>query len=376
MSRPFEIATYYFPQYHPDPRNDEWHGKGWTEWDMVRRATPRFPGHAQPKRCAWGEYDESLPETAEKQIALAADHGIDVFIYDWYWYDGKPFLNGALDRAYMGARNNDRLKFAIMWANHDWWDLYPAPGGSFGNLTSGRTSRESFAAATDTIVRQYFAHPSYWKVDGKLYFSFFDFYGLLESLGGIEGTKAALASFRDKARRAGHPELHLNAIHGSVLLYCHYKEIADADGLLRHLGFDSVTSYNWHQDTPMPDFPATDYAAYAETAMGDWSSIRAKWSLPYYPSVSMGWDPTPRTDQTKNYEPLGYPYTAVLTGNTPERFERVLRQAREELESRGESILTINAWNEWTEGSYLEPDTVNGMGYLEAVRRVFGNSAR
>ncbi|MCD9024104.1 glycosyltransferase WbsX family protein [Cohnella silvisoli] len=374
MSEKFEIAVYYFPQYHPDPRNDEWHGKGWTEWEMLRRATPRFPGHAQPKVSVLGEYDESLPETAEKQIALAADHGVDTFIYDWYWYDGKPFLNGALDRAYLRARNNDRLKFALMWANHDWWDLYPAPGGSFGNLTSGRTSRESFEAATDYIITNYLAHPSYWKVEGKLYFSIFDFYGLVEGLGGIEQTKAALQSFRDKTLKAGLPGLHLNAIHGSVMIFCRYKDIPDADVLLHALGFDSVTSYNWHQDTPMPNFPATDYADYAEVAMRDWEKIRKQWTLPYYPSVSMGWDPTPRTDQSLNYEPLGYPYTAVLVDNTPEQFEKVLRRTKDDLREKGQSIFMINAWNEWTEGSYLEPDTVHGMGYLEAVRRVFGSS--
>ena len=126
MGQDFEIGVYYFPQYHVDKKNERWHGVGWTEWEMLKRATPRFPGHQQPKIPRMGYYDESSPKVAELQISMAADHGIDTFIYDWYWYEGDPFLNAALDQGYLQAQNNDRLKFALMWANHHWVNLYPA----------------------------------------------------------------------------------------------------------------------------------------------------------------------------------------------------------------------------------------------------------
>jgi hypothetical protein len=88
----------------------------------------------------------------------------------------------------------------------------------------------------------------------------------------------------------------------------------------------------------------------------------------------MGWDPSPRTVQSDIYTNKGYPFTPILEGNTPEAFKEALLKVKDFLDQRkaGPKIFTINAWNEWTEGSYLEPDTLRGMGYLEAIRNVFG----
>ena len=91
----------------------------------------------------------------------------------------------------------------------------------------------------------------------------------------------------------------------------------------------------------------------------------------------MGWDPSPRTDQSQEYGNFGYPFTNTISGNTPARFELVLRTVKERFEkTNGPRILNINCWNEWTEGSYREPDMVHGMQYLEAVRDVFGAATK
>jgi len=96
--------------------------------------------------------------------------------------------------------------------------------------------------------------------------------------------------------------------------------------------------------------------------------------VPYYPNITMGWDSSPRADQRDPYGHYGYPFMNMIANNTPERFEAALRAARKKLlENDGPFILNINCWNEWTEGSYLEPDTLHGMAYLQAVKRVFGN---
>ena len=100
MSKQYTIACYYFPNYHVDPRNEKQHGPGWSEWEVVRNAPPRFEGHVQPKVPAWGYEDESDPAVMAKKIDVAADHGIDVFIFDWYYYDDGQFLERPLEKAF------------------------------------------------------------------------------------------------------------------------------------------------------------------------------------------------------------------------------------------------------------------------------------
>src|ERR1035441_10108497 len=104
-------AAYYFGNYHVGPRNELLHGPRWTEWNLVRAATPRWPGHLQPRVPLWGYEDESAPAVFEKKISIAHANNLDALIFDWYWYENAPFLNGALDRGYLGAANNKDLKF-------------------------------------------------------------------------------------------------------------------------------------------------------------------------------------------------------------------------------------------------------------------------
>jgi len=118
--RDYEVAVYYFPNYHLDSINAKWHGKGWTEWDVVKSAKARFPGHLQPKVPSWGYFQESDSKWTAKEIDLAADNGITCFIYDWYWYSNTgQYLQEGLEKGFLKAPNRNRLKFAIMWANHD-----------------------------------------------------------------------------------------------------------------------------------------------------------------------------------------------------------------------------------------------------------------
>ena len=118
------VAAYHFPQWHRDPRNDAWHGPGWTEWELVRANRARFPGH-QPLMPAWGCHDEADPQQMAREIDLAADHGVDAFIFDTYWYEDGPFLDRALREGFLRAANRGRMRFACMWANHAWRNWHP-----------------------------------------------------------------------------------------------------------------------------------------------------------------------------------------------------------------------------------------------------------
>jgi len=364
-----EVAAYYFPQFHPDRRNDGWHGTGWTEWEIVTRGEPRFPGHLQPNLPTWGLEDESDPRVFERKIDAAAGHGLSAFIFDWYWYENETFLAGALERGYLRARNNERLKFALMWANHDWWDLYPHKRAMpLYTLLPGApsTAPESFRRATDTVIERYLGHRSYWRLDGRPYFSIYDLGALEAGAGGREQTRAALDDFRARARSAGHGEMHLNAVIT--------QWTPEPEKVLTELGFDSATHYTWiHHEYDALTEIATPYSKLRQLAPQTWARLDRDLPVPYIPTVSMGWDPSPRTAQSDVYEHLGYPFTPVLTGNTPGQFRQALESQRSFLLERdGPRVATVNAWNEWPEGSFLEPGRRHGMAYLAALEEVYG----
>ena len=373
-AQPIQVASYYFGNYHPsDARNQKQKGQGWGEWELVRAAKPRFPGHHQPNVPLWGETDESDPKAMAQKIDAAADHGINAFIFDWYYYDDGPFLERPIDEGFLKAKNNNRLKFAFMWANHDWTDIHPYRRGAEAKLLyPGKVTPETFDKIADHVIKNYFVHPSYWKIDGKPYFSFYDLTKLLESFGSVPATRAALDKFRAKAKAAGLPGLHLNAVVWGQTILPGEKTIADPAKLVADLGFDSVTSYVWIHHVGLPQ-QQTDYNEVRDGYLKYWDGAEKTFGVPYFPNVTMGWDSSPRAAQDQEFGNFGYPFMNTIGGNTPERFREALQITKERLQKRetGPRILNINCWNEWTEGSYLEPDTVNGYKYLEAIRDVF-----
>ncbi|MDQ8193864.1 glycoside hydrolase family 99-like domain-containing protein [Coraliomargarita sp. SDUM461004] len=377
MQRP-EVAVYYFPNYHVDPRNERVHGAKWTEWELVKRATPRFPGHQQPKLPRDGFLDESDPEVMAGKIDLAADHGVDSFIFDWYWYNDGPYLERALEQGFLRAKNNHRLKFALMWANHDWLNIHPvrythSPLEAAPLLYPGAVTEETFEVVMDYCIENYFKHPSYWLIDGCPYFSIYALDRLIVGLGGRESTRHFLARFREKVQATGFPDLHLNAVVYTCAILPGENALLDTAAAVEFLGFDTVTSYVWIHHYEGSEFPQVDYEVVLKAYLDYWDQVEKKCPLPYYPNATMGWDASARTIQSDRYENLGYPFMYILGENTPKRFAKALSQIKDRLQHRElpHPFVTINAWNEWTEGSYLEPDQLNGIAYLEAIRSVF-----
>ncbi len=372
------VVSYYFGNYHPgDPRNAKVKGANWSEWELVKNAKPRFPGHQQPRVPLWGYGDESKPEVMAQKIAAAADHGISAFVFDWYYYDDGPFLNRPIDEGFLKATNNVRLKFAFMWANHDWMaNLHPHTNRTpWTVLYPGKVSPPVYERICDHLIKDYFVRTNYWRIDGKPYFSIYELQKFIESFGSVSAARAALDEFRAKAKAAGLPGLHLNAVVWGQTILPMEHTAADPVKLVHDLGFDSVTSYVWIHHVELPE-QQTEYNYVRDQYFNYWSKAATNFGVPFIPNVTMGWDSSPRANQSQPFDNFGYPFMNTIKNNTPENFRAALEIAKRRLlaEPNGLRIMNLNCWNEWTEGSYLEPDTVHGMAYLDAVKQVVDTS--
>jgi hypothetical protein len=370
------VAAYYFPNYHTDdPRNVVQKGEGWSEWELVKEAKPRYEGHQQPKVPAWGYTDEKDPEVMAQKIKAAVDHGIDAFIFDWYYYDDGPFLNRCLDEGFLKAKNSRKIMFSLMWANHDWQEIHPWTHGTDRPLLyPGQVTPETFDKICDHVINDYFTKPNYWLIDGKAYFSIYDISKFIANFGSLEATKAAMNKMDQKAIEAGLKGVHWNIVTwGNPILPAEKMPTMSFRELIEKLGFASATSYVWIHHA-YPGQANEEYTTNRDKYFEFWDKAKSEYPVPYFPNVTMGWDSSPRTNQSMDWKPFyGYPYTGILLNNTPENFKIALQRTKEKLLSdpNGPRIININCWNEWTEGSYLEPDMINGMKYLEAVKAIY-----
>jgi len=376
-SQKITTAAYYYPGFHRHPKFDQRKSPGFTEWDLILNAKPRFPGHEQPRLPLWGAEQESDPAVMERKIDAAADHGLDAFIFDWYYHDEGPFLEGALDRGFLHARNNSRIKFCLMWANHDWYDIqgYNPADGAPKLFFPGKVSAATWDEITDLVIERYFMRDNYLKIDGKPYFSIYEISTFLDSYDSLDATRAALDSFREKVTAAGFPGLHLNAI------YCGKPNLpggrvpADWPTLCIDLQLDSLTGYTWvhHGALNNKTFPVCQYTEGRDIYRKLLDDTMDKFPVPYFPNVTIGWDNSPRAHPDASWDkPAPHVINPVILGNTPEAFGEALREIKDRLlQSTTEpKIITINAWNEWPEGSMLEPDHKYGFGYLERLKRI------
>lgn len=363
----YDIAAYIWPSYTGDePRTRIFWPEGYGEWQTVKAMKPMFPGHKQPRKPLWGYVNEADPFVMEMQIEAAAAYGVNVFIYDWYWFDSRPFLEQCLDNGYLKARNNSKVKFYIMWANHtatSIWDKRTAEMNL--PIWDGAVDRKNFDIIVNKTIREYFSHPSYYKIDGKPVYMIYDLDNLIRGLGGIEETKKALEYFRCETVKAGFPGLELqltlrseNAMNATGIDPKFGGNMLEA---VHALEFDSVTHYQFVHITNM----GRSYTEILGDIRKEWEYIDKSFKIPYYPHVSVGWDANPRYNSYRGN---------VCTGNTPENVKKGFELAKEYVNSHSglkAPLITVNSWNEWTETSYLEPDDLYGYGYLEAIRDTF-----
>lgn len=364
IARP-NVAAIYCPLWHPYDHMNSWHGEGWTEWELLKTAAPRFRGHHQPLRPSWGCFNEADPKWATREIALAADHGIDVFIFDWYWFSGVRLMEEALEKGFLKAPNRRRLQFALMWANHPWADYFPAPYQKpWNSWLPMRHSPADLARVFDYAIDHYFRQPNYWTVAGRHFFSIFHPALFLEQLGGPAKVRSLLAALDRKMHRNHLPPVHWNAMTTDPRMA---TKLHDA-------GFHSTTAYNILDSGKTSPELTQRYEDLIVTHQNTWQKMAAT-SLPHCPVVTMGWDVTPRCEHhiPWPFPVRAYPYTHVVLGNTPRRFAQLCQNATEFTAADPHRFAVfVNAWNEWTEGCYLLPEKKHGAAYLQAIRRTFG----
>lgn len=365
----YDVAAFLYPAYaSDDPRLRPFWPLGIGEWETVMTVGQRYPGHYWNRKPLWGYINEADPAVMAMEIEQATEHGVNVFIFDWYWYDGRPFMETTLDNGFLKANNVDKMQFYLMWANHDvlnLWDTRLARYNEDNVIWTGRVDREEFEKICRRNIEKYFKHPQYYKIDGKPVFMIYDIPQLIAGLGGIEETADALRWFTEETKRAGFPGLDLQITMWSINL--NYSGLDanktgnPSDDFVKKLGFTSGTHYQFVHFTDVND----DYENIMGRVENEWARIDSTYSFPYYPHISVGWDNSPRTQ-----------HSAVVRNNTPENFEKALLKAKAYADSHPNQapLITINSWNEWTETSFLQPCNLYGYGYLDAVKRVFGTS--
>lgn len=348
-----KLIAFYLPQYHPIPENDEWWGKGFTEWTNVVKAKPLFRGHYQPHLPAdLGFYDLRVPETREYQAALARQYGIHGFCYYHYWFNGKRLLERPFNEVLAAGKPD--FPFCLCWANENWtkrWD----------GMENQILMPQTYSASGDDDLNHIrwlikaFDDRRYIRIEGKPLF-------LVYRPGDLPCPAKTTELWRAEARKAGIGEICLCA----VLTY--YKGSPTNPAAI---GFDAALQFqpaiSWRYNLLQRAWKKLrrgrsnnlifDYSELVKQALE-----RENPSPLTFLSVIPSWDNTARRKVNalilKNASPTMY----------ADWLERAI--ARTAPLTTGEKVVFLNAWNEWAEGNHLEPCSRWGRGYLEATRSV------
>jgi hypothetical protein len=352
----FHTVAYNFPNYHPSPAQERYFGKDWTEWEVLARAKPVFPGHLMPKYPLWGYYNEADPKWAEWEIETLSAHGVNTIMVDWYWYNGVQILQEQLEQGFLKAPNRHKMSFAVMWANLDWNNQYPAPNSAEGDY--GRCAvlyKQTYSSADmdriiDYWLEHYLREPNYWKIDGQPVIGIFDPTHLLKIYSPAEVRKV-FDRMRNRAVQAGLKGLHFQASH----VYAAGKTP------LKESGYDSATRY--HTFAGGPPGKTSEFATGVERSIERWKDDHEKVGVLYFPDCPVGWDNSSRYGKGAH----------IYIHRTPDQYELFLRAAKYFVAEHKTDppIVFLSSWNEWTEDHVFAPDVFYGYGYLEAIRREF-----
>lgn len=355
------LIAFYLPQFHPIPENDEWWGKGFTEWTNVAKARPLFRGHYQPHLPAdLGYYDLRVPETRTAQAEMAREHGIEGFCYWYYWFAGKRLLERPFCEVLESGKPD--FPFCLAWANQTWSGVWHgAPDRILIEQTyPGVKDYEShFYAVLDA-----FSDSRYITIEGKPVFFVFRPNELPDS-------KKFIDCWRELAIKSGLKGLYFIGIAGPSCVPTDYgfdASILDNLGIVRSKLRRSSRSYfdRICRKLAGKDLRQLYRELFSKPTVYLYKDA-IKHALPplekdfdQYPCVIPNWDNTPRSGVNG----------VVFHKSTPELFRVHLKEAIEHVASRelDKRLIFIKSWNEWAEGNYLEPDRRFGKAYLEVVK--------
>lgn len=300
-----------------------------------------------------GYYNERSPEVADWHIAWARRHGISWFAVDWYWNQGEEFINEALDEGLMNSRFFDQMQFCIHWCNQD------------PNCTTFRAydySPETLRDLAATLCDRYFSRKNYLTIGGEPVFMVFQPVSLINDNGGLAGAKAALDAMEAAVRLRGFKGINFIAVNNSPVV----PDYAAA-------GFDSVAPYSFLFANLLPeqtDRVEFDYKRIVQRYV-EWLGLSQRQAhaqgLSFIPTAWAGWDDLPRYGESRRAQ------SSVTVGNTPAAF-RSMAQALPDYVEKEHPLALVEAWNEWGEGTVIEPGKEHGFDYLSALLNVLGQT--
>jgi lipopolysaccharide biosynthesis protein len=365
MAEVAQLIAIYLPQFHPIPENDEWWGKGFTEWTTVTRARALFRGHYQPHLPAdLGFYDLRLPEVREAQASLAREYGIHGFCYYHYWFNGRRLLERPFQEVLSSGRPD--FPFCLCWANENWTRAW---NGGFTHVLIEQCYSEEDDRAHMRSLAPAFCDSRYIRVEGKPLFAVY-------RAGLIPNPKRTTDVWREEAARLGIGDLFLCRMESNFI-----GERTDP----RELGFDAAIEFQpdimelWTRRFPsdvtglftwgktkaerllcrqlglQPGHSHYDYRWLPTIAAG-----KARVSYRRFRGVAPSWDNSARRKRD----------AMILRNATPAVYGSWLKKVVGELQNQPETdrLIFINAWNEWGEGNHLEPCQRWGRQFLEATR--------
>ena len=364
MKTKARVIAFYLPQIHPFKENDEWWGKGFTEWTNVGKAKPLFRGHYQPRVPAdLGYYDLRCPWVREAQADMAREAGVEGFMYWHYWFgNGRTLMADIFDDVLKSGKPD--FPFCLGWANHSWsrrtWNSDAQNHKNVDLMIQEYPGDEDITSHFYNVLPA-FKDKRYITVDGKPIFMIYDPAALPDA-------PHFMKMWRNLAVENGLNGIHFVGLAGGWLSK-HQK--------ILEMGFDAIAPSNlWYAESkakgkiikmiehklriyfpkiaPLDKYKYKDIIAHLFTEYDKMENG--------YPSIVPNWDRSPR----------GGRRAVIYTGSTPELFKKHVLDAMELIKDKQpeHKILFLRSWNEWAEGNYMEPDLKFGHGYLDALKEV------